>query len=392
MNVTTIVAKIIFAQNRHKYSSGAHNLKVIKCGHGNTFAGYYDVSPFNPRNSNLLALHFNKYRADQKPSVHIKTDVVLCDSTNSICKKIDETSAWNWQQGSRLQWIDYERIIYNVYENRKLFSRVYNIETKDFINIPISANAVCSSFILTLDYVALSKYSEYGYNGIDVSNILDGVIMAKFDTLDISTVFQENEVLNLISSEISDRLVKRHINHILISPDETQFIFIYRGELDGKRADYLFYYDLKNKKLEILFQAASLISHYTWKNHYEIIVWAVVDKRSGYYCLNVMSGEYVLIFETPDDGHPTLLDEDTMLTDTYPNYLSSNQLLTIYDFTNKDSREILSVYHPIIYKKHSRCDLHPSISRDHKLFQIDMRNRGKRTVGVGAMPEGRSAE
>ena len=61
-------------------------------------------------------------------------------------RKIGETTAWNWQQGCRLQWIpgSSEEIIWNdrSEDGKRLVSRIYNIRTKETHTLPISVYTI----------------------------------------------------------------------------------------------------------------------------------------------------------------------------------------------------------------------------------------------------------
>ena len=80
--------------------------------------GFHDIRPFNKINNNLLILHKYSLRSlGFKDNKNNKIDICLWDFLNSKIEKIDETNTGSWEQGSRLQWYDKDKIIYNKIDN-----------------------------------------------------------------------------------------------------------------------------------------------------------------------------------------------------------------------------------------------------------------------------------
>ena len=371
--------------NRKNYNSylAYCDIHLLSCSdYENTFFGYYDISPFNGLNSNLILTHCNRHKPNQRPSTKMPTDIILYNMRKKTWRKVDTTFAWNWQQGSRLQWLDDDSIIYNFYKNDFLYAKSYNIKTNDFKNYPTSINAIYRNvYGLTLDYVALSEFTEYGYSGIHIKNRIDGILYLEFKTRKIVSLLTEKDIINKIDQSIISKFSKGHINHISISPNGSTFIFIYRGVLDNKRSDFLFCYSLQNGELELIV-ANKTISHYTWKDNDTLICWAILNQVSGYYSIDLQSKNQSLLFNTNQDGHPTILKDGRMITDTYSDK-NSNQHLYCYNFHNQEVSKILSIYHTIFYNKYNRCDLHPSINAEDEKFQVDTRYKNKRQIIIG---------
>lgn len=95
------------------------------------FFGYYDKSPLNKNNTKLLAHRIAFDGSDVKDGDI--AEVGYFDIETHEFNKVDETLAWNWQQGSQLQWLPpsyKDEIIYNNVLNNKFISIIYNIFTK----------------------------------------------------------------------------------------------------------------------------------------------------------------------------------------------------------------------------------------------------------------------
>ena len=76
--------------------------------------GYHDIRPFNMGNKNLIALHRYPITSTilYKKKLPI-IDICLWNFIENSVQKIDETNAWSWEQGARLQWISNSELIFN---------------------------------------------------------------------------------------------------------------------------------------------------------------------------------------------------------------------------------------------------------------------------------------
>ena len=71
-------------------------------------SGYYDKQVLNPSNHCLV---LNKVSSLEEAK-NKKSEIVIVNILESTYEKITETKAWNFQQGSMCQWLDYKTIIY----------------------------------------------------------------------------------------------------------------------------------------------------------------------------------------------------------------------------------------------------------------------------------------
>lgn len=74
--------------------------------------------PFRPNDPDYVLIHAKNASVYSLPTIHTKIDLLLYQISTAEWRLLDSTPAWNWQQRSRLQWIDNCRIAYNIiYEN-----------------------------------------------------------------------------------------------------------------------------------------------------------------------------------------------------------------------------------------------------------------------------------
>ena len=89
--------------------------------------GFHDVRPFNKYKNNLVLLH--RYPLNNigfKSKINLPIEICIWDISKKKIDKIDQTDAWSWEQGSRLQWINENELIYNI-KNEIIYPHVFII-------------------------------------------------------------------------------------------------------------------------------------------------------------------------------------------------------------------------------------------------------------------------
>ena len=208
----------------------------------NIFCGYYDVSPFNPLNENLILIHATNLPTSYKNNISSSIDLGLYDLKKNKLQIFDNSSAWNWQQGCRLQWMDKNRIIYNIIENNYLKARIFDIRSNNYetYKVPISIKFDELRY-LSIDYYSLSKYSEYEYPGLKEKNKVSKIKIYNLLERKSKTIFDWKK-----QDFIKHRNAKNeHINHILVNPNRDYMILIHRYWLENRRFDSLILYSFK---------------------------------------------------------------------------------------------------------------------------------------------------
>ena len=96
--------------------------------------GFHDIRPFNKLNNNLVLLHrYPLKHLGFKKKDNSLIEICLWNISKNSVEKIDDTDAWSWEQGSRLQWINDKELIYNKRFDGKLISCVYLVLKLDGI-------------------------------------------------------------------------------------------------------------------------------------------------------------------------------------------------------------------------------------------------------------------
>lgn len=376
--------KINYLINKKKYAykvlSGISLTSLYTEKENGSFWGYYDKSPFCK--NRLLSHSF------QKSLSHM----VRSDSEISIILDnalISKTTAWNWQQGAMLQWIDDDTIIHNIYADEKYRSKLINIKDSSsrIIDFPIYSYHKATGLTYGLNFKRLSISSpDYGYFchdadcELDLSEENDGVFKINLET-NKNTLIISIKALKEFKFKAAIKGAFHEINHIQIAPNGKRIMFLHR------------WYDNKRRKFSRLITANpdgsdlyllsddNMVSHCTWKNDTEIVGWMNKNHNGyGYFTLTDKSQIFNQLGTEllKEDGHPSFSKcERYMLTDTYPNRSRMSRILLYDTFANKllVLGEFLS---PITYFGENRCDLHPRFSENENFITFDSVHEGIR--------------
>lgn len=346
--------------------------------------GYYDKCPWNSTGDSLLALRVRDTK--QHPDSTEEGTIVICKDCNTIIE-VTKTRTWNVQQGCMLQWIDDNHILFNDFRDGNYCSIIMNIETKEEKVLPLPIYSINNNkeFALTLDFSRLHRLRlGYGYANIpelypDVAcpndfciwyvDLVSGNYKGILKYTDLQNFEHRNEMSNAIHK----------VNHIMISPNGTRFMFLHRWFKDGKKYSRLLTCDIDGNNLFNL-SDDDFVSHCCWKNDEYIL--SYLNKHSqgkGYYLLKDKTNEFHRLWtQLSMDGHPSYSYCGGMVvTDTYAD---RTRLQSLYIMKGDNIRRIARVYLPFEYNYDSRCDLHPRWSIDNKKICFDSAYSGKRKI------------
>ena len=90
------------------------------------FFGYYDKKQisYDGRYFLFLMVDFQ----DREPEENDRADIFIGEIETGKYEKLDETYAWNFQQGCMLSWLSDEEIIYNIRIGKEFFQRFIILE------------------------------------------------------------------------------------------------------------------------------------------------------------------------------------------------------------------------------------------------------------------------
>lgn len=404
----------------------------------NYFFGYYDTPQISSDDTKLLALKVDFI--DRYPD---KNDVAIVgyfdmNSPQPIFHEIGITRAFNWQQGCMLQFLgpDFANlIIWNDFEDGRYISKIYNFDNDNVRKIPaIYDVAPNGAYALSVNF----KRHFWYRRGYSYGNVVDKSLHSKVSPaeniyrIDLvsgkSTTLIKLDDLLKISSLKSMEGATHYLEHVSISPNSKSFVFLHRWRHDNGIHSRLFHWH--ENKLSILSDTGR-VGHYSWLDDDSLILYggaptvmnsfrksnnnlirkvfklllplykrvikdtSTVSKSltgDSYLVLNTkkVSVTRVLTHLNHQDGHPSKIDSDWIVTDTYARSKISHlpKLITANWRTGKtiliDELKSIDQFDETPF----RCDLHPRVSPSKKFISIDTMDQFCRSVYVYKITQG----
>ena len=356
---------------------------------GETFFGYYDKSPLNKK-SRYVLYHRTHYPTSRLPDPAHPVDIVIYDLAGSRELFHLRSTAYNWQQGSRLHWLDGDRFIFNDFEDGDYVSRIGSVSSRgidSIIGFPVYDT--CGNTALSLNFERLNLLRpDYGYRNKGKFTKED---LLKLENDGIFRVDLEKNKQELIISlgelavyELNNLPVDtlHKVNHLMISPAADKFVFLHRYYVRGRKFDRLILAGMDGKLSGVL-SDQQMISHYCWLDN-EVLLAYMRQFETGdqYYLLNTGTRETRIlngsVLAKYGDGHPSI-HSGMMLFDTYPNRARMKELL-IYDLESRELLKLGDFYESFRYYGETRCDLHPRWSADGRHIFLDSVHTGHRKL------------
>ena len=351
------------------------------------FFGYYDKTPWSLDGDGFL---YHCCHDDQT------VGLVLDTGREGAARILDQTVAWNWQQGAMLQWIPGENaVIYNTVEAGRLVAKVVwpDAERAHICAMPVQALHPKGYEALTLNYRRLfALRPEYGYS-VNVSNFQSDLRMEQ-DGIWHYDLYGGNPRLIISLSSLAliqprpEMAVSRHkVNHIMYSPSGKRFVFMHRWLGTKGKYSRLYVADHPDgENLKVLLDQR-LISHYTWRDDEHLLVYGRMrEEGDRYYLIDVKTGERQVvgkgILDKYGDGHPSYSpDRRYILTDTYPDKARMRRLL-LFDTQTESLEELAGFFAPWGFDGPVRVDLYPRWSPCGTRISFDSAHEGIRKTYI----------
>ncbi len=334
---------------------------------------------------------------------------------------IGETTAWNWQMGSQLQWLrgsSSNQVIYNTRASTStpslpypdFRSTLYNCKNDESRELPLPIYVVApnSEYALCVDYSRFHvTHPTIGYKALASEPALenaptgDGIYRMQIESGEFELILSLYD-LRTFQPCASMANAIHWVTHLEINPDSSRFLFIHRWtervedetcflhrlfsmRPDGTGLELLECTDHPLPQLDENFDPSAVatfdyekskyqISHPAWKNDSEIIVWGPHHGAIHYHLYDIRGAEAAVVGKNSltENGHMTYsVDENWLLSDTYPDDLSNERLLILYAVGIDTRYDIGSFYTSPDLGKPNRCDLHPRWRPDGREVCID---------------------
>lgn len=364
----------------------------ILCREG-YFFGYYDKSPWSRDNSLLLAHNFDIPLRMPEKDDHVRVGYF----EGSNYRVLGTTRAWNWQQGSMLQWVgESSHIAFNDFDGQRHVAKIVDIDGQEVSRLPVPLAALSQDGNKGLSYSferLRGCASGYSYaNGPDLNSGVeapssDGLYLIEVHTGETNLLFSLQEMAGFQPEE-SMRGAYHYFNHCGFSPSGERLVFLHRWQQAGREWTRMISCNCQGEKLHI-FPTSEMVSHFAWKDDHSILAWArVSDIGDRYYLFEDQKESFLVIGEDwfTSDGHPTYANHKRLiLTDTYPDRSRISNLI-VYDTVEEKRYDIAKLRSPFKYTGDVRCDLHPRWSPDDRMVCFDSVHTGQRSLCTVELP------
>lgn len=350
------------------------------------FFGYYDLQPYDETNEKHL-VHRVKF-LDREPTAEDIAELGYVKDGTFF--KISETTSWNFQQGSMMQWYESGKsVIFNDFDGKGYVSRVVGIDGKeiDGYDCPFATINFKSGKAVSVNFSRIYDFRRgYGYCNIPdpFANVNapddDGIFLVDLRTKE-KKLLASYSIMKKAFEEKPFTDKKLVVNHITFNPSGTKCVFLLRNFPDGGKmwATVLAVIDMAGNITQLT--KFEVNSHYSWKDDDNLMIYSGLPEW-GIYFFNVTTGERRRLNDPLCDHNDIHCnyspDRKSFIGDGYPyNDMSS---IYYYDFTDKKSKELIKVYSSPVNDIDIRCDLHARWSKDGKRISYDTTEDGNRRV------------
>jgi len=395
------------------------------------FFGYYNKTVWH-RDGRYLLANRTSFK-DARLTPELPAEVGYFDlADNDRYHAVGTTTAWNWQMGCQLQWLDgldEPQMIYNcrsddassgVYPG--FLSAIHNIATGQtrLLPLPIYVAAPSSRYALCVDYRRLYLthqtigYSEHAPAPVANAPADDGIRRLDLDSGEHRLLVSYADLRNFHPRDSMERAI-HWVSHIEVNPSSTRILFLHRWtervedetcflhrlitmDADGSDMRLLECSDHPLPQLADDFDPNAVgtfdyekseyqISHPLWRDDRSIIVWGPHAGSIHYHLYEDTPGGRVQVVGDgvlTENGHMTFspVNPRWLLSDTYPDSRTHERVLFLYDMQTGQRHALGSFYADPGLSKENRCDLHPRWSRDGTRICIDSVHEGERQMYV----------
>ena len=405
-------------------------IEKIGNNEGHHFFGYYNKSVWDRSNRYVLANKVDVMVKDTQIDDALEIGFYdLKDETNYF-NKIGSTTTWNWQMGNQSQWLDGPngpQVIFNIRGNNPAYpypefsSRIVDVERAEFrdLPLPVYVTSQNGAYALTVDYKRLfithetiGYQAENQYENMEAAPDADGIYNMDIALGEYSLICSYNRLKEFHYVGSMEKAI-HWVSHIEISPNSERVLFLHRWSErvedetcflhrlitmnpDGSDMYLLECSDHPLPQLDENFDANAVntfdyekseyqISHPTWRNDSQIMVWGPHNGKIHYHLYEDKTNNVEIIGADvlTENGHMTYSpDGNWLLSDTYPDDKTNERILFLYHMESGLRYDIGSFYADPDLGKINRCDLHPRWDNSGTKVCIDSVHENERQMYI----------
>lgn len=336
------------------------------------FLGFHDVSPWN-FGGDKLAVHLSGDTKRKQISENDEVQIGIYSHSTSRMKIIGSSNAFNWQQGSRLQWVGKDDIIsFNCRKESKLVNCLWDCGAKSmkYLPVPVYSWSRDGEYWVSTNFSSIERNMPgYGYLGDPDESTIKGTfsVWSKLEEKKICDV----DLRDYHTEHLHLKNENFFISHFQFSPDGNSLAFFVREKVrDGWYKTNFFLFDIQRENLTHIVHSQNG-THFSWLNETEILIYMKSGLVSCFHVLNVdtLKVREVSALSGFPDGHP-YENEGKVVIDTYPD-IFRDQRLYIFDPIQDNAYLINIARSPLRYTQYSRIDMHPKIRFSDGLVAFD---------------------
>lgn len=361
------------------------------------FFGYYD-NPAYSTNDQLHLAHRVSF-CDRWPQADDVAEIGFLERGKSTFTPLASTTAWNFQQGSMLQWFpndEANEIIFNVRDKSTFGSCILNIANgrKKYYEMPVANVARQGRYALSINFSRLFDFRP-GYGYVGMADLWkekdhpeeDGIYLQDFRDGSAKLILSLQQIWECTRQWLPESNQRLVVNHLTFNPSGTRFValvrfFLLPGQvIPGNRRTVVITANVDGSGLHVVKPGYIYASHYFWKNDDELLIYAEGAQGRQLYEWSVHNNEeHVLDSEFyTRDGHCSYSpDGRSVLYDSYPD-TERYQHLSLYDLASRKPVRLGKLYsYPADHE--ARCDLHPRWNRAGNAVSLDSNHEGLRKM------------
>ena len=405
-------------------------IEKIGNNEGHHFFGYYNKSVWDRSNRYVLANKVDVMVKDTQIDDALEIGFYdLKDETNYF-NKIGSTTTWNWQMGNQSQWLDdlnRKQVIFNIRGNNlanpypDFCSQLVDIESgvSRELPLPVYVTAFNGKYALCIDYKRLfithetiGYQAENQYENMEAAPDDDGIYNMDIALGEYSLICSYNRLKEFHYVGSMEKAI-HWVSHIEISPNSERVLFLHRWSErvedetcflhrlitmnpDGSDMYLLECSDHPLPQLDENFDGNAVntfdyekseyqISHPTWRNDSQIMVWGPHNGKIHYHLYEDKTNNVEIIGADvlTENGHMTYSpDGNWLLSDTYPDDKTNERILFLYHMESGLRYDIGSFYADPDLGKINRCDLHPRWDNSGTKVCIDSVHENERQMYI----------
>ncbi|MBQ9938398.1 MAG: hypothetical protein IJO96_02590 [Oscillospiraceae bacterium] len=353
------------------------------------FFGYYDLQPYDKKSERHLA-HRVKF-VDRLPTAEDIAELGYITLKDKQFHKVAESRAWNFQQGTLMQWFDDDSIIYNDFIDGDYRAVIKNVNdgSERIICKPLACLSEDRKYGISINFPRIFNFRP-GYGYCNTVDEFKDVNAPEEDGIFLIDIENNTEKLIINYKQLSEAFpekpfceMKLVVNHITFNPSASRFLFLLRNfPEEGKRwGTILITADRDGGNMRNLTNY-EVNSHYHWKNDEEIIIFSGLPEW-GIYFFNDKTGERTMLQDglvSSGDIHCIYSgDRSCFIGDGYPDAEDYRHMF-IYDMESGKGCDFAKIYsHPVSIID-IRCDLHNRFDPSNKFVSFDSYHTERREI------------